>query len=117
MPLNEPNQTISDVHGLPVDPALLPLRSDRTIVYREGCSIPYEFKRSEDLLDYVVDMMKWLEAGEDIVSVLGWTDSDSLQSQACMLGVCTWIPRSIRMAVRSGGMVLHGLMQAVRLFD
>ena len=36
MPLNEPNQTISDVHGLPVDPALLPLRSERTIVYREG---------------------------------------------------------------------------------
>lgn len=79
MLLNELNQTISDVHGLPVDPALLPLRSDRTIVYREGCSIPYEFKRSEDLLDYVVDMMKWLEAGEDIVSVLGWTDSDSLR--------------------------------------
>ena len=67
MPLNEPNQTISKVYGLPVDPALLPLRSDRTIVY--------------------------------------------------MLGVCTWIPRSIRMAVQSGGMVLHGLMQAVRLFD
>ena len=79
MLLNELNQTISDVHGLPVDPALLPLRSDRTIVYREGCNIPYEFKRSEDLLDYVVDMMKWLEAGEDIVSVLGWTDSDSLR--------------------------------------
>ena len=79
MPENEPNQTISKVYGLPVDPALLPLRSDRTIVCREGCSIPYEFKRSEDLLDYVVDMMKWLEAGEDIVSVLGWTDSDSLR--------------------------------------
>ena len=79
MLLNELNQTISDVYGLPVDPALLPLRSDRTIVYREGCSIPYEFKRSEDLLDYVVDMMKWLEAGEDIVSVLCWTDSDSLR--------------------------------------
>ena len=56
MLLNELNQRISDVYGLPVDPALLPLRSDRTIVYREGCSIPYEFKRSEDLLDYVVDI-------------------------------------------------------------
>ena len=79
MLLNELNQTISEVQGLPVNPALLPLRSDRTIAYREGCSIPYEFKRSEDLLDYVVDMMNWLEAGEDIVSVIGWTDSDSLR--------------------------------------
>ena len=75
MLLNELNQTISDVYGLPVDPALLQLRSERTIVYCVGYSIPYGFKRSEDLLDYVVDMMKWLEAGEDIVSVLGWTDS------------------------------------------
>ena len=62
MLLNELNQTISDVHGLPVNPALLPLRSDRTIVYRVGCSIPYEFKRSEDLLDYVVDMVEMTAA-------------------------------------------------------
>lgn len=79
MLLDEQSQIISKVYGLPENPALLPMYCDRTIVYKEGCTLPYEAKASADLLDYVVDMMHWLEPGEDIIGVMAWTNSTEMK--------------------------------------
>lgn len=69
-------------HGVRArDPHLI-LRSDRIFAYREGCNIQCEYKRTDELLDYVFDLTPWLDAQESITNVIGWTCSQELMVTA-----------------------------------
>ena len=95
MPENEPNQTISKVYGRLIPSDQLPLSNDRVIQYTPSCcSLPFESKNANELLDYVVDMMQWLEPNEQIIGVAGWCDPDSLimtRLEYASTGVVAWL--------------------------
>ncbi len=75
MPENEPNQTISKVYARPILDGELPLSNDRIITYSPSCcSLPFEEKNANELFDYVIDMMSWLEPNEEIIGA-AWVDA------------------------------------------
>lgn len=95
MPENEPTQTISKRYATPISESSLPLNNERRI-YIDGscCSMQYQCKRAEDMLDYFVDMMKWLEPNEFIIGAAGWCDPDSLiitRLEYAPSGVVAWL--------------------------
>lgn len=95
MPLNEPNQTISKVYARPILDGELPLSSDRIITYSPSCcSLPFEEKNANELFDYVIDMMSWLEPSEEIIGAAGWCDPDGLvmtRMDYASTGVVAWL--------------------------
>lgn len=73
-----PKQVSSEYVGTPITQDALPMSKYRH-VFDIGTSIMQrEYKRAEEALDYRLDLMSWLDADEQIVSVVGWTDPDTL---------------------------------------
>jgi len=95
VPLNEPNQTISKVYARPILSGLLPLSNDRVITYSPSCcSLPFEEKNANEVFDYTVDMMRWLEPNEDVIGASAWCDPDSLimtRLEYTATGVVAWL--------------------------
>lgn len=95
MPLDEPNQTISKMYARPILDGELPLSNDRIIIYSPSCcSLPFEEKNANELFDYVIDMMSWLEPNEEIIGAAGWCDPDSLimtRLEYASTGVVAWL--------------------------
>lgn len=95
MPENVPNQTFSKVYARPILSGELPISNDRKIVYLDSCcALPFETKRAEELLDYTVDMMNWLEPNEDVIGAVAWCDPDSLimtRLEYTATGVVAWL--------------------------
>lgn len=95
MPENVLNQTISKVYAHPILSGELPRSNDRLIIYKDACcALPFECKRAEDLLDYTVDMMRWLEPNEDVIGAAAWCEPDSLimtRLEYTATGVVAWI--------------------------
>lgn len=96
MPENEPNQTISKRYATPISESQLPLDDDRRI-YVDGsgcCSIAFFTQRAEELLDYYLDLMRWLEPNEEIIGAAAWCDPDSLivtRLEYAPTGVVAWL--------------------------
>lgn len=95
MPENEQNQTISKVYARPILSGELPLSNDRIIPFTDSCcALPFESKRAEEVLDYTVDMMRWLEPNEHIIGAAGWCDPNSLlvtRLEYASTGVVAWL--------------------------
>lgn len=95
MPLNEPNQTISKVYGQPILGEELPYSNDRLIQYSPSCcTLPFEYKHANELFDYIIDMMSWLEPNEVIIGAAAWCDPDSLiatRLEYAPTGVVVWL--------------------------
>lgn len=95
MPLNEPNQTISKVYARPILSGLLPLTNDRVITYSPSCcSLPFEEKNANEVFDYVIDMMSWLEPREIIIGASAWCEPETLiatRVEYASTGVVVWL--------------------------
>lgn len=80
MPQNELSQASSKpyVDGLHIPESEVPTRKDRRLfdlgAYQEGRII----KRAEDILDYTLDLKKWLEPTATIAAARAWTDPNDL---------------------------------------
>lgn len=80
MPQNELSQASSKpyIDGLHIHEAEIPTNKDRRIydmgAYQEGRIV----KRSEDILDYTLDLKKWLEPGAVIVAARAWANPADL---------------------------------------
>lgn len=80
MPQNEPNQASSKpyVDGLHIPESEVPTRKDRRLfdmgAYQEGRII----KRAEDVLDYTLDLKKWLEPTAVIKAARAWAEPGEL---------------------------------------
>lgn len=93
---HEQNQTSSKRYGVKIEDNQLPCDYDRRIlVHSNGCcSIPYESKQAGDLLDYFIDMMKWLEPNETVTGAAAWTQPDTLiatRVEYASTGVVVWL--------------------------
>lgn len=95
MPLNEPNQTISKAYARPILSGLLPLSNDRVITYSPSCcSLPFEEKNANEVFDYVIDMMSWLEPREIIIGASAWCEPETLiatRVEYASTGVVVWL--------------------------
>lgn len=95
MPENVPNQTFSKVYARPILNGEPPRSNDRKIIYLDSCcALPFETKRAEELLDYTVDMMNWLEPNEDVIGAAAWCDPDSLimtRLEYTATGIVAWL--------------------------
>lgn len=93
---HEPNQIFSKRFASEIDDDQLPRDYDRRILVNSngGCSISYHNKRSEELLDYFVDMMQWLEPNEVVIGAAAWSDPETLyitRLEYASTGVVAWI--------------------------
>lgn len=96
MPENVQDQTISKRYATPIPDSQLPLDNDRRIIVDSTgcCSIAYFDKRSEELLDYFIDMMKWLEPNEVIIGAAAWCEPGTLfntRLEYASTGVVAWL--------------------------
>lgn len=96
MPNDVPDQTFSKRYATLIDDNQLPLDYDRRILVDSTgcCSLSYLTKRSEELLDYFVDMMKWLEPNEVIIGAAAWCEPESLintRLEYASTGVVAWL--------------------------
>ncbi|MEG2042585.1 MAG: hypothetical protein RR068_15940, partial [Hafnia sp.] len=95
MPESEQDQTISKRYGRQITDNELPLDNDRRIIVNGSgcCSIAVEHKRSEELLDYYIEMMKWLEPREVITGVAAWAAPDLFVTRVeyATTGLVVWI--------------------------
>lgn len=96
MPENVQDQTISKRYATPIPDNQLPLDNDRRIIVDSTgcCSIAYFDKRSEELLDYFIDMMKWLEPNEVIIGAAAWCEPGTLfntRLEYASTGVVAWL--------------------------
>lgn len=96
MPEDVLNPTISKRYATAISDNDLPLDNDRRIVVDGSgcCSLAYETKRAEELLDYFIDMMKWLEPNEVIIGASGWCDQPNLyvtRLEYAPTGVVAWL--------------------------
>lgn len=95
MPESVQEQTISKRYGRQITDNELPLDNDRRIIVNGGgcCSIAVEHKRSEELLDYYIEMMKWLEPREIITGVAAWAAPDLFVTRVeyATTGLVVWI--------------------------
>lgn len=96
MPENVQDLTISKRYATPIPDNELPLDNDRRIIVDSTgcCSLAYETKRSEELLDYFIDMMKWLEPNEVIIGAAAWCEPGTLintRLEYASTGVVAWL--------------------------
>lgn len=80
--------------GTPVSEQALPVRPQRSIRY-VGSGYSERFaQNSEDRLDYVIDVGRWLEPGETITGVEGYTDPGDMVMDALVYSgtrIMAWI--------------------------
>lgn len=96
MPEDVQDLTISKRYATPIPDSQLPLDNDRRIIVDSTgcCSLSYETKRSEDLLDYFIDLMKWLEPNEVIIGAAAWANPTTLiptRIEYASTGVVAWL--------------------------
>lgn len=77
---HELNQISSKRYGVRIEDSQLPRDYDRRILVNSNgcCTVPYLSKRAEEVLDYFIDMMKWLEPNEEVIGIAAWTRPDTL---------------------------------------
>lgn len=96
MPQNELDQTISKRYATEISDSQLPYDDDRRIRY-DGtgcCSVQLFSKTANELLDYYVDMMRWLEPNEQIIGAAAWCEPNSLlitRLEYASSGVVAWL--------------------------
>lgn len=96
MPQNELDQTISKRYATEIPDSQLPYDDDRRIRY-DGtgcCSVQLFQKTANELLDYYVDMMRWLEPNEQIIGATAWCEPNSLlitRLEYASSGVVAWL--------------------------
>ena len=96
MPESVQDQTISKRYGTPILDSMLPLDDDRRI-YVDGsgcCSISYFEQHAEELLDYYLDFMRFLEPNEVMIGAAIWCDPDNLiatRLEYASTGVVAWL--------------------------
>lgn len=96
MPQNELDQTISKRYATEIPDSQLPYDDDRRIRY-DGtgcCSVQLFSKTANELLDYYVDMMRWLEPNEQIIGAAAWCEPNSLlitRLEYASSGVVAWL--------------------------
>lgn len=73
-----PDQTISKRPGRPITPDALPLSKYRHVFDIGNAIMQREYKPAEVTLDYLINMMSWLEPDENVVSCEAWTMGGSL---------------------------------------
>lgn len=93
---HELNQTSSKRYGVRIEDSQLPRDYDRRILVNSNgcCTVPYLSKRSEEVLDYFIDMMKWLEPNEEVIGAAVWTHPNSLiatRVEYGSTGVVAWL--------------------------
>lgn len=96
MPENVQDQISSKRYATLIPDSQLPLDNDRRIIVDSTgcCSLSYETKRSEELLDYFIDMMKWLEPNEVIIGAAAWANPTTLiptRIEYASTGVVAWL--------------------------
>lgn len=78
MPESVPGQTISKRQGRPITPDALPLSKYRNVFDIGNVIMQREYKPAEVTLDYLIDLMRWLEPDENITSCSAWAEGGSL---------------------------------------
>lgn len=71
-----PGFNVISVIGVAIDASALPAFSDRRVQDRGHLMQSVLRKRSEDLLDYFVDLSQWLQPGEIVSSARAWAIPD-----------------------------------------
>lgn len=96
MPENIQEQDISKRYGAQISDNDLPYDNDRRIIVDSTgcCSLSFERKRAEEVLDYYIDLMKWLEPNETIIGASAWASPDTLiptRVEYASTGVVAWM--------------------------
>lgn len=96
MPENTQEQDIYKRYGTPIADKALPYDHDRRIIVDSTgcCSLAFESKRAEEVLDYFADFMKWLEPNEKIIGASAWSNRTSLiitRVEYASTGAVAWI--------------------------
>lgn len=96
MPENTQEQDIYKRYGTPIADKALPYDHDRRILIDSTgcCSLAFESKRSEEVLDYFADFMKWLEPNEIVIGAAAWSSTAQLfitRLEYASTGVVAWL--------------------------
>lgn len=66
-------------NGVPAQSNDIPVKRDRELIYSGSAQMERRQKHSGEILDYVINLMQWLEPGENITGVQAWPDPDTLR--------------------------------------